>query len=169
MWQEKRVLESRAGESDRHIALKILAYLLFRERALPLPLLVEQAVGQRHKPDLAAIDAEGAVCLWIDCGQIEPKRLARIVQSNPDACILVVKPTAEEARLYAQAAARALPPRRERKAEVQCIGFDAGFLKDFLTALRGANHLQYRVEADDFCFLLNEMTFHTTVTIVNDF
>jgi hypothetical protein len=50
--REKIVLQSRAGESDRHIALKILAYLLYRDDTGGLPLQIEQGVGQRHKPDL---------------------------------------------------------------------------------------------------------------------
>jgi len=66
----KIVLQSRPGESDRHIALKILAYLLFRDDAGGLPLQIEQGVGQRHKPDLVAADLEtGRVLLWIDCGR----------------------------------------------------------------------------------------------------
>lgn len=143
----KIVLESRAGESDRHIALKILAYLLFRGDGDTggLPLRIEQGVGQRHKPDLVATDPEtDRVRLWIDCGQIETKRLGRIAQSNPGARIIVLKPTANEARLYAQAAARFLPERR-RGAVVEYAGFeDEAFVPGFRDALRGSNTIVLR-------------------------
>ena len=136
----KIVLESRAGESDRHIALKLLAYLLFRDEADGLPLRIEQGVGQRHKPDLVATDPDtGAVRLWIDCGDIGVKRLGRIAGSNKGARIIVVKATAGEALAYARAAGRFLPPPAERAAPVVYAGFDEDFLPSFLRALRGRN------------------------------
>jgi hypothetical protein len=65
------------------------------------------------------------VTLWIDCGQIEVKRLARIAAANPAARVIVVKATGSEAALYARAAARLLPP-KGRGAPVMCLGFDDG-------------------------------------------
>lgn len=135
----KLVLESRAGEGERHIALKILAFLLFENETDGLPLQIERGVGQRHKPDLVAVDATaGAVRLWIDCGQIEPKRLARIAGANRRARIVVVKATGGEARLFAREAARFLPA---RGGEVSFLGFDEGFLFGFVARLRGTNTL----------------------------
>lgn len=140
--REKIVLESRAGESARHIALKILAYALYKNEAAPLPLQIERGVGQRHKPDLVATDPEtGAVHLWIDCGQIEIQRLGRIAAVNRRAAIVVVKTTENEARLYARAAARYLPEDPERRGAIRFVGFEDGFLEDFLTHLRGNNTL----------------------------
>lgn len=140
--REKIILESREGESDRHIALKVLAYLLFRERSLPLPLRIEQAVGQRHKPDLVAEDeSENRIRLWIDCGQIEPKRLGRIAQTNPTADIFVLKSTRAEAETYARAANKDLGHEAKKRDCIRFIGFDAGFLDGFLEALRGTNDL----------------------------
>jgi hypothetical protein len=149
--REKLVLESRAGESARHIALKVLAYALFKDDAAPLPLRIEQAVGQRHKPDLVAADPDtGTVRLWIDCGQIETKRLGRIAAANPRARVVVVKPTGNEARLYARAAERFLPEIPERRALIEFLGFEDGFLDDFLTVLRGVNDLDIRRPAPDY-------------------
>ena len=137
----KLVLESRAGESSRHIALKILAYLLFRNDTNGLPLRIEQGVGQRHKPDLVATDPDtGNVVLWIDCGQIEVKRLGRIVAANPGARVVVVKATGSEAALYARAATRHLPATR-RMAAVTYLGFDEDFLSALLHHLRGTNDI----------------------------
>lgn len=147
--EPKIVLQSRPGESDRHIALKILAYLLFHNDAGGLPLQIEQGVGQRHKPDLVAADPEtGRVVLWIDCGQIEGKRLGRIAAANSHARVIVVKATATEARNYAPVAARHLPaPARPRRADVVCLGFDEEFFDWFRLALRGTNDVS--LERDD--------------------
>jgi uncharacterized protein YaeQ len=150
----KIVLESRASESDRHIALKILAYLLFKDETGGAPLRIEQGVGQRHKPDLVATDEEtGRVLLWIDCGQIEGKRLGRIVEKNPGARIVVVKATGNEATLYARAVARFLPERSA--AIVTFVGFDDGFLPEFLSRLRGRNDIALARNGDDLEIVMN--------------
>ena len=144
--REKIVLESRAGESARHIALKILAYVLYRDRTGGLPLRIEQRAGhQRHKPDLVATDPEtGRVRLWIDCGQIETKRLGRIAAVNAGARVVVVKPGETEARLYGLAALRYLPPLGHPGAaqSVSFLGFEEPFFDAFLARLRGTNTLQ---------------------------
>lgn len=162
----KLVLESRAGESPRHIALKILAYLLFHREADPLSLRIEQSVGQRHKPDLVATETEtGSVRLWIDCGQIEVQRLGRIVAQNRQARIIVVKAGANEARLYARAAAKFLPEAPERRAAIRFVGFDEAFLPLFLAELRGANDLHFAEEAATLRVTLNGVTLATALTV----
>ncbi len=130
--REKLVLESR-GDLPRHVVLKLLAYVLFRERGA---LEIEQRVGQRHKPDLVIQDdVTGQVTLWIDCGQIETNRLGRIVAKNRHAEVFVVKATAHEAERYAEVAHRDL----QREAVV--LGFDEGFVDGLVDALRGTNTL----------------------------
>lgn len=162
--REKIVLESRTGESARHIALKILAYVLFKDAAGGLPLRIEQGVGQRHKPDLVAVEKEtGAVRLWIDCGQIETKRLGRIAAQNTRARIVVVKATVGEARSYARAAARFLPTDPERRVLVSFLGFGEDFLANFLAELRGANEFAYIAETSDLNVTLNGAALFTTL------
>ena len=141
--REKLVLESR-GDLPRHVMLKLLAYILFRERG---ELAIEQRVGQRHKPDLVIQDAlTGQVALWIDCGQIETDRLGRIVAKNRHAEVFVVKATEREAERYAEVAHRDL----EREASV--LGFDEGFVAGLVEALRGTNTLA--VERTDHALAL---------------
>ena len=139
--REKIVLESRAGESTRHIALKILAYLFFQGEAAPLPLEIERAVGQRHKPDLVAREPDdGPICLWIDCGQIEPKRLGRLAAAKHQAGIVVLTSTDGEARLDAHAAERSVA--REDEPRVQIMGFADGAIGDAIDLMRGVNALR---------------------------
>lgn len=131
--REKLVLES-GGDLPRHIVLKLLAYLLYRERGA---LEIERGVGQRHKPDLVIQNPEtGQPILWIDCGQIETDRLARIVAKNRHTEIVVVKATAREAERYAEAAAKEW----ERPALV--LGFGEGFVGRFVELLRGTNTIE---------------------------
>jgi len=156
--REKIVLESRSTESVRHIALKILTYLWFRAEAAPLPLVIERSVGQRHKPDMVAMDpATGSIRLWIDCGQIEPKRLARILKANANARVLVLKASIREARLYARSASPAIPP--DARDRLRYLGFDEGFLVEFAETLRGANSLACLVAGDTARIVLNQRAF----------
>ena len=144
--REKLVLESR-GDLPRHVVLKLLAYVLFRERGA---LEIEQRVGQRHKPDLVIQDAvTGQVALWIDCGQIETDRLGRIVAKNRHAEVLVIKATMREAERYAEAA------HHDLEREVTVLGFDDGFVAGLVEALRGTNTLTV------------ERTDHTLVLVLN--
>lgn len=166
--REKRVLESGAGESTRHISLKILAYLLYRGDAAPLPLHIELKVGQRHKPDLVALEPEtGRVRLWIDCGQIETERLGRIAVKNPGSRIVVVKSSEHEARLYARAALRDLPEDTGHLARIAFTGFDSGFLAQFVHSLRGTNQLSLErpttPQTEPFLFVINDQSISTRV------
>jgi hypothetical protein len=156
--REKIILESRAGESARHIALKILAYLLFRDapEAEGQPVRIEQSVGQRHKPDLVATESgTDRVLLWIDCGQIETQRLGRIAAKNNGARILVLKPTEREARLYVSAAAKHMPElgKPGTAESVRCLGFDPDFLTDVLAEVRGVNTLMIQKRFPDLLAL----------------
>ncbi len=149
--REKIVLESRSSESPRHIVLKIFAYLLFRDRSGGLPPRIEPGdIGQRHRPDLLTSDPlTGAPILWIDCGQIEPKRLGRIVATNNGARVVVVKQTAREAELYAQVARGELPVLGAGTARfVGYLGFEEGFIASAIALLRGANTLSLPPEVD---------------------
>ncbi len=140
--REKIVLESRSSESPRHIVQKILAYLLLRDLTGGLPLRIEPGeIGQRHRPDLLASEpATDKPLLWIDCGQIETKRLGRIAATNRDARVVIVKQTGREAQVYAEAARKDLPVLNAGTARfVGYLGFDDGFMADLVAALRGAN------------------------------
>lgn len=155
--REKRVLESRAGESAGHIALKILACVLHGP-----DIRVEEAVGQRHKPDLVRTDPDGAVALWVDCGQIETKRLGRIAAANRAARIVVLKRTAREADLYARAASRDLPA--HAAGRVRVVGFDDGFVARFEAALSSGNAIRVEQVAPELRLTLGDDAFASALS-----
>lgn len=156
--REKLILES-GTDLPKHIALKILAYVLYRGKTSGQALEIERRVGQRHKPDLVAIEPEtGRVSLWIDCGQIETDRLARIVAKNPTAAVVVVKGKAREAERYAQAAAKDL------KATATILGFDDGFIEAFVDSLRGTNTLEIERDHGTLLVGLNGQSLRSEIT-----
>jgi uncharacterized protein YaeQ len=143
--REKLVVESR-GDLPRHVALKLTAYILWRDQTGGLPLRIEQRVGQRHKPDLVALEElTGAVRLWIDCGQIETERLGRIAAKNPGARIIVLKGSVREATNYAPAARKDLPD--PCRAQVEIWGLDQAFTDALSAQLRGVN--TFTIERDE--------------------
>jgi hypothetical protein len=80
----------------------------------------------------------GRVHLWIDCGQIEVKRLGRIAQSQPARARGHCQGDLRRGDNYARAAARHLPP-PGRGASVTCLGFDEAFFEAFRESMRGTN------------------------------
>lgn len=161
--REKIVLESRSSESPRHIVQKIVSYLLYRDRIGGLPLRIEPGeVGQRHRPDLFVSEpVTDKPLLWVDCGQIETKRLGRIAATNRDARVVIVKQTEREARLYAEAARKDLPVLNSGTARfVGYLGFDDGFMTDLVNALRGANTFCLTpTDADTLSLTMNDAAF----------
>jgi uncharacterized protein YaeQ len=125
--QPRRLIMARAsGESEQHLALKLLAYLLYFDREPT----IELRVGQHYKPDLAIVDGRD-VTLWVDCGDIGPHKLDRITTSNRNAEIIVVKPDRRSAHSF-----RAVTNRRIRQpARVRIVAFDDGFIGQFVSAL----------------------------------
>ncbi len=170
--REKIVLESRSSESPRHIILKIFSYLLFRDKTGGIPLRIEPGdLGQRHRPDLlAAQPITEKPLLWIDCGQIEPKRLGRIAATNNDARIVIVKQTVREAELYADVAKRELPVLGVGAARfVGYLGFAEGFTVSTIGLLRGANTLcLLPSEEDVLSFQMNGEVCSTALTAFSD-
>ena len=72
--QEKLVIAGSQGEMDWHIALKLLAYLMFFKEKL----VIEQSIGWHYKPDLFALDEYQELKIWIDCGNIEIKKIDKL-------------------------------------------------------------------------------------------
>ena len=125
--QTRKLVMARAtDESERHLAMKLLAYLLYFDREPT----VELSVGQHYKPDLALVDGRD-VTLWVDCGVVGPHKLDRITTSNRKAEIVVVKADRRSAR-----ACREVADRRVRRPErIGIIAFDDGFVENVATAL----------------------------------
>ena len=71
---EKLVISAFNNESGSHIALKVIAYLMFIKRR---PRIDEDA-GWQVMPDLLARDDSGAITLWIDVARSQQKKLTQL-------------------------------------------------------------------------------------------
>jgi uncharacterized protein YaeQ len=125
--QTRKLVFTRASqESEEHLALKLLAYLLHFE----LEPKVEFAVGQHFKPDLVCLTGRD-VSLWVDCGDIGYHKLDKVATRNHRAQVIVVKATARSAAAYQRQAVR----RIRRPERVAYAGFDDGFVAGVVQSL----------------------------------
>jgi hypothetical protein len=85
----KVVLAKHARESERHVVLKALVFALYVP-SYP-NLAVEQPIGSRYKPDLVAMDPEGNVSFWAECGETSGKKIADLVRSLPGVHLVFAK------------------------------------------------------------------------------
>lgn len=152
------ILKRHFSESEEHIALKLLAYLLFFDEHLK----VEVSAGQHYKPDLLRMDGRD-VTLWIDCGSIAIRKLNRVTTRNPHARIYVVKATQSEAMALKRQADKKL----KHPDRVRYIFFDDGFINGVITALSSANIIEAAVndEHGEIWLHINNMELYSRIGI----
>lgn len=100
--EDRTFLEKKKGESLRHVAMKLLAYLVWYDPALE----IERDLGQHYKPDVVSVDLTGQPLIWMDCGQTSAKKLETIVKKNRETRFWFVKPTPGEMEKFARVVAK---------------------------------------------------------------
>lgn len=133
-FEEKLVLGAWTGEKTWHVVLKLLGYVLFYEQRPR----IEAGIGWHFKPDLVSLDDRGAVALWVDCGNIAPRKIDRVATKvgEPDR-FFILKRRRQEAELLR----RLLDGRIKHPGRVHLIAFDDGFVDELSTRLDGTNRL----------------------------
>ena len=137
--RRKLVMTRSVEESEHHLAMKLMAYLMYFEQQP----MVEFSVGQHYKPDLVCC-SDGYVDLWIDCGDIGIHKLDRVTTTNHRARIVVVKPTQRSAISYKRLADRRL----RRPERVGYVWFDNEFLDALVESLSTRNELVAEIDRD---------------------
>lgn len=132
----KLIVGRGSGESEEHIALKLLAYLLYFERDPK----IELDVDQTYKPDLVCQE-DGTVTLWVDCGDIRPHKLDRVLTTNRQAEVVVVKPNLRTARTYKHLAEKKL----RRPARTKYLSFENDFVERFVALLESRSTLAAQI------------------------
>jgi uncharacterized protein YaeQ len=152
----KLILARASQESEEHLALKLLAYLLYFDRRPK----VETGVGQHYKPDLVCDDGRH-VTLWIDCGDIGMHKLDRVTTTNHRAEIVVVKASERAARSYIQLAAK----RVRRPERIQLVTFDDRFVDALVAVLSTRTELTATWDdaSGELKLVVNESAMHTRV------
>lgn len=160
----KLILAQGLNESVRHVAFKLLAYLLFyRER-----IQVETDVQNDNipfVPDLAVLAYDMRPVLWIECGECSVSKLHKLAVKCPDAEIWIVKRGREDAE-HLLAAMEKEGLRRGRYAVAV---FEPEFFDEVSGLLRERNEVSwYRGGFDpaEMKFELNGLWFETAFEIL---
>ncbi len=157
----KIVQERRGGESERHIVLKLLGYLLYYGHGEQRPQIEVRVTNDKrdYRPDVVAFDAEGAITLWIDCGQITLQKVDDLTRRLPHAALVVIKTTCREMEGYALQAAKKV----KRSANVVFLGFDPEFVPALIGGLGHNNQLQWQRDGERLRVTLNGTEYATTL------
>ena len=154
----KIVQERRGGESDRHIVLKLLGYMLYYEQRprIEIPVGLDR---RGYRPDVVAFDANGSVTLWVDCGQITLRKVDDLTRQRQGMPFVIIKAARSEMEGYALQAAKKV----KRLDLVLLLSFDPDFVPSLIAALGHNNHLTWTREGSALCVTLNGTEYVTTL------
>lgn len=98
----KLVLVPTKEEKQEHLSLKLAAYVLFWGDDLTVtPSAGHPALmGQDQRPDLMGVDITGAVAFWVECGNTTMNKMDKVRRRFPDARVVVLKETADQAKRF---------------------------------------------------------------------
>lgn len=158
LFDERRiVLETRAGESMVHIVLKVLAMAMYHDEGL----MVEPSMDdeERYRPDLLIRHDDYRPKLWVECGQCRVSKLDKVTFKHYDAQVKMLKRTAREAGEILERCKGEV----RRIENLECIGFDGGFVDHVAAALTGKNDLVAIISGRDLQFVVEGETFETKI------
>lgn len=130
----KLVLEKAKGESEAHVILKLLSYLMFYRQGIK----IEHRVEQHFKPDLVVEGDNFQPVLWVDCGNTAIRKLDKVATKNHNCEIYIVKENNHQLRAYYQKSQK----RVKRIERVQFICFDDGFVSALVNGLQRTNEVK---------------------------
>jgi uncharacterized protein YaeQ len=138
---EKLVISAFEEESSGHVALKLLAFLMFIDRSPH----VDEDAGWHFVPDLIARDEAGEISLWIDCGSVSMKKVDTIATKVRDKIEFYVfrKSESDMDRFY-----KSIADKVKHLQNVRCISFDDGFIDGIGAALDRTNNVEGYISDD---------------------
>src|SRR3954468_4969361 len=160
----KILLGQQQNETDNHILLKVLAYLLFfRERI--------QNEGNLHNdniafsPDVVQLDYELRPRLWVECGECSVTKLHKLAVKAPDAELWIMKKSLAAAEhLFAAMAKEDL-----RRWRYSLIALDGEMFEEMRGLLRERNKIVWfsgDFDQPQFQIEFNGLWFDTQFTIL---
>lgn len=151
--RERLFLEKYAGESRRHVAMKLASWIVWYDPALQ----VEKSVGQRFKPDLVRLGDSGKPVDWIDCGKTSIRKLDHLTAHNADCLIRIVKAERQELTSYMTMAAKTM--RNPQRARLYT--FERGFIDALASELDGRHEVAATFDESVIYLDINETTLHS--------
>jgi hypothetical protein len=123
-------------ETEAHVVLKLLAYLLFfRARLQVAAHLHDDSIP--FVPDLVQLDYELRPALWVECGECSVEKLDRLAVKAPEAELWVMKRSWSEVEPLTRAMARA----ELRRRRYRLLGLDEAMFDEVCGRLRSRNRV----------------------------
>jgi uncharacterized protein YaeQ len=139
--RQKLVIDASQGEMQWHVALKLLGFLLFYQYQPR----IEEGIGWHYKPDLVGLNQNGELVLWIDCGNIEMKKIDKIATKvGTSAKFVILKRTRNEM----QRLAKQVKTRIKHHRRVEWIAFDDQVVDNLAECFDVTNDLNCLLEAE---------------------
>lgn len=152
--KKKMILVKGETESPEHIAMKLVAYLLYYDPRL----IIEKSVDMHYKPDLVIMGDHGLPELWIDCGQIAVKKVESLAGKLKSSRFIVIKETKREMESFR----KIIEHKVSNFESVEYLSFEPGFIAGVGAALERKNQITlYSVMENVIGLALNDQVFES--------
>jgi uncharacterized protein YaeQ len=154
--QEKIVLVKEDLEHRTHVALKLLAYLLYYEPGLK----VEVSAGMHYQPDLLVPGDHNVPKLWIDCGKVTLKKAESLADKLRHTRVIFVKESVRELALFR----KLVEKKAETTSHIEYLAFEVGFVSSLANAMERTNDITlYSIQENVIGIALNDQIFESTL------
>lgn len=159
----KVIVGQRENESNTHVLLKLLGFLIFHRERLRIEVNLHND-NIPFEPDIVELDYELRPKLWIECGDCGVQKLDRLAVKVPEAEIWVLKKSRSEAEQLCHAMTKA----GLRRNRYHLMGFDNAMMEELLEILRPRNQVLWVLcdcEPPALQFDFNGLWFDTTFSM----
>ena len=154
--KRKMVLVKNDCELRTHIVLKLLAFVLYYDPRLQ----IEMDLGMHYKPDLSIPGDHGIPEMWIDCGQVAPKKVESLSTKLKNTRLCVVKENQRDMDVFRKLIEKKL----DRPERVEYLAFDKGFAAGMADSLQRSNEVTlYQVMENVIGVVLNQQVFESAL------
>lgn len=154
--KRKMIIVKDETESYEHIAMKVVAFLLYYDPRL----IIEKSVDMHYKPDLVIMGDHGLPELWIDCGAIAVKKVESLAIKLKSSRFIVIKETKREMESFK----KIIEKKVSSIDSVEFLSFEPGFIKGVGAAFQRRNEVTlYQVMENIIGLALNEQVFESAL------
>ncbi len=133
---DKLILGQNDSETVTHVALKLLAYLLFYRERLQVELNLHSDQVP-FTPDLVQLDYELRPKLWVECGECSLNKLNKLAVKVPEAEIWIVKASVADAEHLL----RAMAKDELRQNRYQIVALEQAMVDELCGLLQSRNEV----------------------------
>lgn len=136
----KLLIVQQIADTEVHILLKLLGYLLFFRERLQMSVNLHMDTIQ-YVPDLVELNYEMRPVFWAECGDCSIKKLDKLAVKAPEATVWVLRESFEEV----DNVLRQMKKNDLRQGRYRVVGFPAEMIREMAGLLDARNHVHWGV------------------------